>query len=407
MTTHLGDSFSRRRRIALILTLGLLTGLGPFTIDLYLPAFPAVKAGFGLTDGQIQITLSATTLGFALGQLIVGPLSDRFGRRVPLITMTALHVVSSVLVALAPSLWFLSGMRLLQGIGAAGGAVVAMAMARDLFSGSSLLRMMSRLALISGLAPIIAPLIGSWLVGFMPWQGLFWLLAAYGSLIVALTFLVIVETRPPHERTVGGLAPIVAGYRTVLTDRTYVGALLTVTFTFSGLFAYVSSSSELFQEVYGLDPGQFGAVFAVCSFGVFIGVQTSSRISARIGPPRVLMMATTLLVLASGSIVLIATNLDSYLALVPAIFCFTLGFGAVMPSSNVTALAKHRKNSGVAASLIGASNMFAAAITGLVVGAFPITSAIPMGTIMAVSACLAMLSLWVVLRPRTAHVPMD
>ena len=147
MASHLGNTFSRRRRIAIIVTLGMLTGLGPFTIDLYLPAFPALKSDLGISDTQVQLTLSATTLGFATGQLLVGPLSDRLGRRLPLIACSILHVVSSILVALSPTIEFLTAMRLLQGVGAAGGAVVAMAMARDLFSGRPLVVMLSRLAL--------------------------------------------------------------------------------------------------------------------------------------------------------------------------------------------------------------------------------------------------------------------
>ena len=129
-----GDQFSARRRVAIIVTLGLLSGLGPFTIDLYLPTFPALKTDLSITDPQVQVTLSATTIGFAVGQLVVGPLSDRFGRRRPLLIAAALHIVASVLVAVAPNVYFLTTMRALQGIGAAGGAVVAMAMARDLFS---------------------------------------------------------------------------------------------------------------------------------------------------------------------------------------------------------------------------------------------------------------------------------
>ena len=249
MPQPLGDQFSVRRRVATIVTLGLLTGLGPFTIDLYLPTFPALKSDLGITDSQVQVTLSATTIGFALGQLVVGPLSDRVGRRIPLVVAATLHVVSSVLVAVAPDVTFLTVMRALQGIGAAGGAVVSMAMARDLFSGRRLVVMLSRLALINGLAPIIAPLVGSWMVTVMNWRGVFWALASYGTVLLLLIWLLIIETRPLSERTAGGLAPLLAAYRRVLGDRMFVGVWLTSSFAFAGLFSYISTSSLLPQRV--------------------------------------------------------------------------------------------------------------------------------------------------------------
>ena len=186
MSAQLGDRFSPRRRLAFIITLGLLTALGPFTIDLYLPAFPALKDDLLINDAQVQVTLSATTLGFALGQLLIGPLSDRLGRKGPLLAMSVLHVAASVLVAISPNVEFLTAMRALQGLGAAGGAVVAMAMARDLFDGRRLVLMLSRLALINGMAPIIAPLVGSWMIGFVSWRGVFWALTLYGTSIVVL-----------------------------------------------------------------------------------------------------------------------------------------------------------------------------------------------------------------------------
>ncbi|MGO1393872.1 MFS transporter, partial [Agrococcus casei] len=157
-------SLSRSRQIVTLVTLGLLTGLGPFTIDLYLPAFPQLREDFGVADGQVQLTLAATTLGFALGQLVVGPLSDRIGRRIPLLAANSVHVLASLGVAMAPDIEVLSLLRILQGLGAAGGAVVAMAMVRDLFSGDRLIVALSRLMLVQGAAPVVAPIVGSLLL---------------------------------------------------------------------------------------------------------------------------------------------------------------------------------------------------------------------------------------------------
>ena len=180
--TNPGDSLSRRRKLLYILMLGALTALGPFTIDLYLPAFPALEESLGVSEAAVQLTLTGTTVGFALGQLVVGPLSDKFGRRLPLILATAVHIVASLGAALSTDIATLGLFRVLMGIGAAGGGVVAMAMVRDLFSGYAMVRMFSRMALVNGLAPILAPVIGSQLLLFMPWPGIFFFLAGYGML---------------------------------------------------------------------------------------------------------------------------------------------------------------------------------------------------------------------------------
>ncbi len=407
MPTHLGDRYSRRRRVAIIVTLGLLTGLGPFTIDLYLPAFPSLKGDLGINDAQVQLTLSATVVGFSLGQLLVGPLSDRLGRKGPLLAMNILHVLASVLVAISPNVEFLTAMRALQGIGAAGGAVVAMAMARDLFSGRSLVRMLSRLALISGLAPIIAPLVGSWLVVLVQWRGVFWILAGYAATIILLVGTLLVETRPPAERTTGGLSPLWASYRRILSDRVFIGVTMTAATAFAGLFAYVSTSSVLFQETFGLSEGGFGVVFAICSVGVFLGVQTASRLAARIGPQWALVFGTTLMVGAATALLVVDRAATSYVPLVPTMFAFTFGFGSVAPNCQVLGLQNHRRDSGTAASLMGATNMGVAAFVGPIVGTFELTSAAPMGWAMLVSALASTAALWLVVRPHRLAFSLD
>lgn len=401
---HLGDTYSRRRKIAIIVTLGLLTGLGPFTIDMYLPSFPSLKGDLGITDQQVQVTLSATVVGFALGQLVIGPLSDRVGRRLPLVSMSALHVLASVAVALSVNVEMLTAMRALQGIGAAGGAVVAMAMARDLFSGRRLITMMSRLALINGLAPIIAPLFGSWLVTLTDWRGVFWVLAVYGAAIVVLISMFIVETRPVEERTAGGLAPLFAAYQRVLGDRLFVGVWLVSALAFGGLFSYVSSSSVLLQEVFHLSPRGFGTVFAICSVGVFLGVQFGSRMSPKIGAVRILVLGTSLMLIGGLALFAVDRVSDGYVALVPFIFCYTFGFGQCMPNAQVLAMQNHRADSGVAASLMGALNMGVAAFMGPVINHVQMTSVVPMATAMLACAAASALALWAVVMPARGSV---
>jgi DHA1 family bicyclomycin/chloramphenicol resistance-like MFS transporter len=269
--THPGDALSRSSRVLYVVVLGALVALGPFTIDLYLPAFPLVAEALDASEAAIQLTLTATMIGFGLGQLVVGPWSDTVGRRLPLILATAVHVGASVGVALAPDITGVLIFRVLQGIGAAGGGVVAMATVRDLFGGQPLVRMLSRLALVASLAPILAPVIGSQLLALLDWRGLFLALAAYGVVIVVLAAILIAETLPPERRRVRGHSSTAQRYRAVLSDRVFVGVALIAGLMFSGLFAYLSASSFLFQNLYGFDAQQYGILFAVNSIGLAVG----------------------------------------------------------------------------------------------------------------------------------------
>ena len=195
-----GDAFTSAQRFKYIVILGALAALGPFTIDLYLPAFPNVAEDLNASDAAIQITLTATLVGFALGQLIVGPLADAFGRRRPLLIATGVHVIASLAVAFAPTIELVTIGRVFQGIGAAGSGVVAMAIVRDLFAGQRLIRMLSRLALVWGLAPVLAPVIGSQLLRIVDWRGIFIVLAGFGLAMVIVAAFFMIETLPAERR---------------------------------------------------------------------------------------------------------------------------------------------------------------------------------------------------------------
>lgn len=403
MTTvvHPGDSLSGRQRLVYVLVLGALTALGPFTVDLYLPAFPALEHEFAVSSALIQLTLTATAVGFGVGQLLVGPWSDRVGRRLPLILATALHVAASFAVALAPDVLWLGLFRVLQGIGAAAGGVVAMAMVRDLFGGIPLVRMLSRLALVNGLAPILAPVIGSQLLRILDWRGIFYFLAAYGILVVVATAIFIVETLPPARRVDKGHTTVWERYRAIFGDRVFVGVAIISGMTFSGLFAYLSSSSFLFQQVYGMSPQEFGILFAANSIGVVAGVQISSRLANYFGPQWILAVSTAVLVVSATAIVVVdILHLGLMAILIPLwVFITACGFG--FPLVQVLALANHPREAGTAASVLGALNFGLAGAISPIVGVFGIDTAIPMGGVMAVTAVISVLALWLVVRPST------
>jgi DHA1 family bicyclomycin/chloramphenicol resistance-like MFS transporter len=318
----------------------------------------------------------------------------------PLILATALHIASSLGAALSTDISALSLFRVLMGIGAAGGGVVAMAMVRDLFHGYAMVRMFSRMSLVNGLAPILAPIIGSQLLLVMPWPGIFYFLAAYGLLVIIAAIFLIRETYPPELRGRAGTTAA-QRYRAVFADRIFVGMLLVGGFNFGGLFAYLSASTFLFQQVYSFSPQEYGLLFGVNSLGIVAGVQISSRVIRHVAPQWIMACATALLLLMSLLIVLFdMLHLGLWGVIIPLWF-YILATGFMFPCVQVVALANHGAQAGTAASLLGASNFMMAGIIPPVVGVLGVASATPMGAVQAVCVCCSVLALWLVVRPHT------
>lgn len=400
---HPGDALSRGQRLVYVLILGALTALGPFTIDLYLPAFPTLESELGVSAAAIQLTLTGTMIGFGFGQLVVGPWSDKVGRRLPLMLATGFHILACVGAALSNDIVWLAVFRVLQGFGAAAGAVVAMAMVRDLFGGKPLVRMLSRLALISGLAPVLAPVIGSQLLLVMNWRGIFWVLAAYGTVVILAVAIWIVETRPESARHASGHNTLLQRYRAVLSDRRFIGVSIIGAMTFTGLFSYLSASSFLFQQVYDFSAQEYGILFAVNSIGVVTGVQLSSRLMHRfnIGPQWILSVSTVVLAVTAGTIVVLdLAGAGLWGTLVPLWF-FIAACGFTLPSVQVIALNAHGHEAGTAASLLGAANFGVAGLISPVVGLLGVGTSVPMAAVMGTSALVSILALWFIVRPRT------
>jgi DHA1 family bicyclomycin/chloramphenicol resistance-like MFS transporter len=398
---HPGDALSRAERVTYILVLGALTALGPFTVDLYLPALPTLERELVAPTALVQLTLTATMVGFALGQLFVGPLSDQVGRRRPLLLATGVHILACLGAAIAPDLFWLGVARVFQGVGAAAGGVVAMAMVRDLFGGYPLVKMLSRLALVSGLAPVIAPVLGSQLLLVVDWRGLFVFLAAFGFLVLVANAIFLRETLPESARHVRGHSTVGQRYGALFRDRIYVGAVIIAGANFSALFAYLSSSSFLFQDVYTLSAQEYGLLFGINSIGVVVGVQTSSRLQKHIGPQWIIAGATLVQFVAALAIIALDASGAGLFGIVIPLWFFIAACGFNFPAISALALVRHGHEAGTAASVLGAANFGVAGIISPVVGLFTITNAIPMAGVMVVAIVVAIAVLWLVVRPRT------
>ncbi len=391
---------TRAQMLRRVLVLGTLTALGPLTIDLYLPAFPAIADGLDAADSAVQLTLTGTLFGFAIGQLILGPLSDALGRRRPLIAATLVHVAASVLCALAPNIAVLGGFRVLQGMAAAAGAVVSMAVVRDLYTGLPAIRLLSRLMLVTGVAPVLAPSLGGQVLRFTDWRGVFWVLAILSLALAVVVVIGLRETLPEERRRSGGVVGTIRTYGTILRGRTFVGLMLTGGLTMAALFAYISGSSFVFQDVYGLSEQTYGIVFGVNSVGLVIATQLNARLVRYVKPQWVLAGALVVASTVSVAMVVFAlTGLFGIYGIAVPLFVLLSMVGFTMPNTPALALAEHGASAGTAAALLGAMNFAIGGFTAPLVGALGSDTALPMAGTMAVMALLALGAMFLIARP--------
>ena len=398
---RLGDSLTRNQKLGYIVVLGTLVALGPFTVDMYLPAFPAVQADLRTTETLIQLTLTATMVGFGLGQLVAGPLSDSLGRRRPLLIATAIHVLSSISILFANDVTSVMIGRVGQGLGAAGSAVVAMAMVRDMFGGQGLVRMLARMALVSGTAPVVAPLAGAAILSFAPWRGIFVALAIYGTLMTLTAALFLRETHDRERRGQLSTRAIRQRYRVLFHDPVFLGVALVSGMTFSALFSYLSASSFILQDQYDFSTPQFAMTFGVNAVGLVVFTQTGARLMRRL-PPRTVMAIGVSIVSAGALSLLILGEAGVGMPWVLVALFFTVApLGLILPTAQILALNDHPNEAGTAASLLGALNFAVAGSISPLVSVLGI-SVTSMATVMVGSMMLAHASFWLVVRRKAS-----
>ncbi|MBM7806428.1 DHA1 family bicyclomycin/chloramphenicol resistance-like MFS transporter [Geodermatophilus bullaregiensis] len=381
------------------LTLGAFVALGPLTVDMYLPALPTIAEDLGTSPATVQLTLTGTLVGLALGQLVLGPLSDALGRRRPLLAGTALHVVASLLVLVAPDITVLGLLRFLQGVGTAAGAVIALAVVRDLFEGRAAATMLSRLFLVLGAAPVLAPTVGGEVLRVTSWRGVFLLLGVYGLLLLAVGALAVRETLPPERRRSPGLAGTLRAYRVLFRDRTYVGLVLVAGLTMAGLFSYVSGSSFVFQDQFGLDEQQFGLLFGAGAVWLIAATQLNPVVLRWFSPAQVLVAGTVVGALAGAVLLVLAgTGTGGLWAVALPLWVVLFGSGLALPNAPALALSRHGEAAGTAAALLGAVQFGVGAVVAPLVGVLG-NDAVAMGVVVVAALVTAIVVLVVVVRP--------
>lgn len=373
-----------------MLLLGGVTAFAPLSVDMYLPALPRMVDDLHSSESTLQYTLTGFIAGLALGQLVIGPISDAVGRRKPMLAGLALYVVASVLCALSPEAGSLIAFRLLQAIGAAAGIVIARAIVRDLYSGTAMTKFFSVLMLVTGLAPILAPVVGGQLLRLTSWRGVFVVLTAFGALLLIAITLALPEPLPPERRRPARLGSTLRTYGSLLAERSFLGYALAAGLMFAGMFAYISASSFVLQSLYGLSPQGYSLVFGANGVGIVIAGQLNGRLVDRFPERRLLASGLTVASVGGLGVFLAATLSLPLPALLVPLLLMVSCVGLVMPNASSLALSEHAHTAGSASALLGVMQFV---IGGL---ATPLVnlggaSAVPMGAIMAGFALAALL----------------
>lgn len=383
------------RRVELVVILGLLTAFAPLSIDMYLPAFPTLTTALETDGTTVQLSLASFFIAFAAGQVLFGPLSDRFGRRAPLFGSLLLYAVASIGCALAQSIEALIVLRLLQGFGACAGGVISRAVVRDLFERDEAARIFSALILVMGAAPIFAPLLGGKLLIWADWRAIFWFLSGVGLVCLAAVIWRMPETQKVEH--IQSLQPgrIVRTYVRLLCDVRFVAYALIGALSLGGLFAYVAGSPFVFIDLFGLAPDDYAVLFGLSALGFVTAAQFNGRLIPRFGPARLLSAGTTVYVLGSAVLVLVTTTgwggVPGFV--VPVVVAIS-ALGLMLPNTSAMALAHFPQVAGSASALLGCLQFTFAAIATVLMGAIQAESAVPVASMIAGGAVLAAAVRW-------------
>jgi DHA1 family bicyclomycin/chloramphenicol resistance-like MFS transporter len=394
------------RYLQMALVLGLLSAIGPFAIDMYLPALPDIGRSLGADVGSVQLTLTVFFLSIGLGQLLYGPVSDMVGRKPPLYAGLALFLLASIGCALATDIHTLVALRFVQGLGAAAGMAIPRAVVRDLHTGPEAARLMSLLMLVFSVSPILAPLVGSGVIALTGWRGVFWAVALAAVAGLLLVRSALAETRGEAERVDSSFGSALRAYSLLLRDAHYLGLVFIGACAMAGFFVYLAGSPFVLINHYGLSPTQYSLAFGL-NAAAFIGAaQFTGRLGRRFGLPTLAKGAVT----ASGLVLLALLTYylgggDSLTVLIALNFVATGFMGLVIPTVSVLALDQHGAIAGTASALMGTLQMLSGAAAMGIVGLFANGQPLPMVAGMACGGLSALALTWLTLRQRPPGAP--
>jgi DHA1 family bicyclomycin/chloramphenicol resistance-like MFS transporter len=386
-------------QLGMTLLLGALIAVAPLAMDIYLASMPTMARALAASDEQVQLTLSLYMYAWGAAQILVGPLADRFGRRPALIVGLALFIGASVVCALSQDVHTLIAARIVQAAAMATVAVVPRAVVRDLYSGEQAARMLSLMGVVLGIAPIVAPIIGSHLHVWFGWQANFVFVAGYGAIVLAWVVAALPETIRRRNVHATRVPVMLANYARLLHSRTYLGYLLVATFATSGLFAFLAGSSFVFVTVIGTGEQGFGALFGSVMIGNIVGSSVGSRLVARLGINRMLRYSTWLMLVSGLALAALALGRVTHiLAIVAPMFLFMVAFMTTMPQATAGALTPFPEIAGSASSLLSFCQLLIASSAALVVGmAFDGTQR-PMAVTIAAASVLTFASFRLLIR---------
>lgn len=403
-TNPVNTSFAvtRKKRISMAIVLGSMTAIGPLSIDMYLPSLPILANDLGTSTSLAQLSLTACLLGLAIGQLLLGPLSDSRGRRGPLLISLLIYAAASFLCGLVSSIWGLILLRFIQGMAGSGGIVIARAMVGDMYSGTELTQFFSLLMLINGLAPILAPVAGGQLLQFTSWHGVFAVLGILGLVMVLAAFIGLQETLPREGRSKGGIKTTVGTFGRLLGDKVFMGYVCTQGFVFAAMFSYISGSPFVLQDIYGASPQQFSLVFALNGLGLIIATQLTGRLAPRFHESRLFISGILLSLI--GALLLLAMILIGAPLFAVLIFLFivvsstgianTVGFSLAMQNQG--------KNAGSASAMLGLLPFIAGSVAAPLVGIAGNHTAVPMGIVIVCCGLGAIFCYMFMIRPQSS-----
>jgi MFS transporter, DHA1 family, multidrug resistance protein len=374
-----------QRRLVLLLIVGALTGMAPLAIDFYLPGLPRLTADLGAGTSTGQLTLTACLLGIATTQIFAGSASDTLGRRRLVLGGLAGFAVVSLLCALAPSIWVLIGLRFLQG-GACGiGFVLARAIVRDLYSGLAAARIFALLVLVSGVAPVLAPLLGGQILLVTSWRGIFVVLVLFSAALLAIAALYLPETLEEHLRHEPGLAAKVRVFREILRDRRFLPFAACGSLAFAAMFAYIAGSPFVLENIYGLSPQVYGLAFGANAAGIVICSQVSGRLVARVGPRALLTTGTRAMALGAIGLLAAVASGAGIAAVLISLIVTVSSIGLILPNATALALADQGHAAGSASALFGLGQFGIGALAAPLVGTAGSHDALPMA--LTIAAC--------------------